>query len=85
MQISPNLWHPAGTARQYEAAGSRSSFSEKWNPQTPHSFDFVESTLDALRLLIDVLTDDQKECWLYSVDPAAEVKAEHQPINGRYH
>jgi len=71
MLITPNLWHPAGAARQYEAAGSRTSFNEKWNPHTAHACDDQEPISDALQLMIDVLTDAQKERWLYSFDVAA--------------
>jgi len=71
MLITPNLWHPAGAARQYEAAGSRTAFIEKWNPTTMHSCCDQEQTSDALQLMIDVLTDEQKTRWLYNFDTAA--------------
>jgi len=70
MLITTNLWHPAGEARQYEAAGSRTSYNEKWNPHTPYSFT-TKPISDAVHLMIEVLTDEQKERWLDSFDPAA--------------
>jgi hypothetical protein len=71
MLITQNLWHPAGESRQYEAVGSRTSFSNKWNPKAPHTYDHHESNTDPLQLMIDVLTDDQKKRWHYAFNSAA--------------
>ena len=71
MLITQNLWHPAGGSRQYESVGSRTSFSKKWNPEAPHTDEHLESSTDALQLMIDVLTDDQKKRWHYSLNSAA--------------
>ncbi len=60
MLIKTNMWQPAIEARQYEAAGSRTSFSERWNPHNPHSFHVQKQNSDALRLLLNVLTYEQK-------------------------
>ena len=64
MLITKNMWHPAGDARQYRAAGSRTSFNERWNPHTLHSFQAQQPISDALELMIHVLTDEQKLRWL---------------------
>jgi hypothetical protein len=43
MRITINMWHPVSEARQYEAAGSRTSFNEKWNQPASHSLNTEES------------------------------------------
>ena len=60
MLIQIKMWQPANEARQYEAAGSRTSFSERWNPHNPHSFHVQKQNSDALQLLLNVLTCEQK-------------------------
>jgi hypothetical protein len=69
MRITTNMWHPAGEARQYEAAGSRTSFKDRWNQPASHSLHSKESVSDALQMMLDVLTDEQKV--LYSFEPGA--------------
>ncbi len=71
MLVTTNMWHPAGEARQYEAAGSRISFNERWNPHTAYVFKTQEPTSNTLQLMIAVLTDEQKTRWLYCFKPAA--------------
>jgi hypothetical protein len=70
MQLTTNMWHPAGEARQYEAAGSRTSFNERWNADA-HCFEPSEALVDPLQLMIEVSTDEQKSRWHYSFEPAA--------------
>ena len=57
------MWHPAGEARQYEAAGSRIAFHDRWSDDEKHPVQ-KEELLDALQTMIDVLTDEQKSKWL---------------------
>jgi len=64
MRIETYLWHPAGGARQYEAAGSRTSFKQKRNPDRAHLFHAPPPASDALKLMLDALTDEQKARWL---------------------
>jgi hypothetical protein len=71
MLITTNMWHPAGNARQYEAAGSRAAFSERWNSHTEYSFHNQRTISDALQRMLDVLTDEQKVPWINSFTPAA--------------
>jgi len=71
MLITTNMWHPAGDARQYEAAGSRTAFSARWNSHTEYSFHTQGTISDALQRMLDVLTNEQKVRWINSFTPAA--------------
>jgi hypothetical protein len=63
MLITTYMWRPAGEARKYEAAGSRTSFRERWYSKTAH-WQRQEPVADAfLQLMLDVLTDEQKARW----------------------
>ena len=64
MLIRTTMWHPAGAARQYEAAGSRTSYSDRWDPSVAHPFHTHGPVSDALQLMLALLTDEQKVRWL---------------------
>jgi hypothetical protein len=66
MLITTYMWHPAGEARQYEAAGSRTSFRQRWYSETAH-FYRQEPVSDALQLMLDGMTHEQKARWLNSI------------------
>jgi hypothetical protein len=63
MLIRTNLWHPSGAARQYEAAGSRTSFYRRWDPSVVHAVATHGTNSNALQLMLDVMTDEQKLRW----------------------
>jgi len=63
------MWHPAGAARQYEAAGSRTSFEKRWNAHQKHTAQEPQEVSDALQFLIEVLRDEEKARWLQRFDP----------------
>jgi len=66
MLITTNMWHPFGERRRYESAGSRTSFKERWNPHTGHSFRSQGPVSNDLQLLVGALTDEQKAPWFSS-------------------
>jgi len=64
MLIRTNMWHPAGAARRYQAAGSRTTFNEMWAPYIAHSLHTDRPMSEALQRIIVTLTDEQKLRWL---------------------
>jgi len=60
MLIKTYMWQPGSEARQYEATGSRTSFSAKWNPHIAHSFYQQEPVSDIFQLFLNVLIKEQK-------------------------
>jgi hypothetical protein len=64
MLVTPFMWHPAGGARQYEATGSRSSYSQKWDTVNSHSETNRQSLSNSLHLMFEVLNDQDKIRWL---------------------
>ena len=64
MLTNSNMWHPASEAKQYEASGSRTSFKDRWNLDGARLFHNRAPVSDALRMMLEILTDDQKARWL---------------------
>ncbi len=63
------MWHPAGEARQYEASGSRTSYSDKWHTNDRQVF--TRPLSEALHLMIDALNDQDKVRWLNGFEASA--------------
>jgi hypothetical protein len=39
MHSTTHLWHPISEGKLYKSAGSRTSFNQKWSPESQHVFD----------------------------------------------
>jgi hypothetical protein len=66
MQSTTHLWHPISEARLYKSAGSRTSFHQKWSPESQHVFDPThmadadeETTDESTDVSTDVSTDEK--------------------------
>ena len=79
MLVTTFMWHPAGEARQYEAAGSRTSYSQKWNPAYVHNDKSQSHPSEALLLMLDALCDKAKVRWLDEFETSATVNERAKP------
>lgn len=73
-QQTPFMWHAAGEGRLYEAAGSRSTFGQKWNSDHPHNIARQnENQVDEWLLLsMEALRDERKTHWLEELTSYAD-------------
>jgi hypothetical protein len=76
------MWHPAGGARQYEAAGSRTSYSDKWHTNDRHAF--TRPLSEALHLMIETLNDQEKVRWLNGFEASAVMNDKWKVSGGSY-
>jgi hypothetical protein len=71
MQSTTHLWHPISEAKLYESSGSRTSFNEKWSPDSQHVFDptrLAEADEDT--------TDEMAEVEVTEAATIVEIKQE---------
>ena len=60
MPIETKMWQPDRESKQYEATGSRTSFSQRWDAHSDHSFSVQEQSADTLQPLLNLLKDEQE-------------------------